>query len=269
MTGDDCKILNVLADKCFPSDFKQSHHIHILVYSGSMQFSDGKNTFCSSKDDFVIWQMSNNICQIQYSEDFNADFLIVSPSFLQQFNPEMLWASKGFIFIRINPSFHLNKENKALIQKDFSLFKDRLNRNDNPFHTEVIGRILQIFLYDLWYIYRNSLSPAGTTDNYSRIFLNFINLAQTNCRRQRDVVFYADELNITPKYLSEVCRKISGLPASQWITYFSTFELISLLNDTEKTISEISDLMNFSALSFFSRYTKKVLGKTPTEYRQK
>lgn len=57
--------------------------------------------------------------------------------------------------------------------------------------------------------------------------------------------------------------------ASQWIQYYTAFELVSLLNDTSKTLTEVSDLMNFENISHFSRYVKKTLGKTPSAYRQK
>jgi hypothetical protein len=62
--------------------------------------------------------------------------------------------------------------------------------------------------------------------------------------------------------------EVTNLPASEWITYYAAFELVLLLNDTSKSLTEISDLMNFSNISYFSRYVKKVLGKSPSEYRQ-
>ena len=90
-----------------------------------------------------------------------------------------------------------------------------------------------------------------------------------HARREREVAFYADKLCITPKYLSQISRTITRLPASQWITYYATFELVTLLNDSSKTLTEIIDLMNFGTASFFSRYARKTLGKSPSEYRQK
>ena len=45
--------------------------------------------------------------------------------------------------------------------------------------------------------------------------------------------------------------------------------MVSLLNDTTKTLTEVSDLMHFENVSHFSRYVKKTLGKTPSAYRQK
>ena len=265
----DCQLLNTKRDGRWPSEFTSDYHVHILVRDGEMRFSDGKTEFLSQKDDLVIWQMSNTIQRVTYSDDFEADFLIASGDFLARFNPEMVWASKGFIFIRINPSFHLHKESLRLMNDDFSLFRQRLDMPESPFKEEVVGRVMQIFLYDLWAVYSSEMSQMETNDNAARIFLRFLSMVQQDCRQQRDVAFYADKLCITPKYLSQVSRSVSGLPASEWITYYATFELVSLLNDQSKTLTEVADMMRFESASHFSRYVKKLLGKSPSEYRQK
>lgn len=266
---DNCNLLNSLRDGRMPSEFIDSHHVHIVMRRGELRFSDGNKLFTARKDDLVIWQMSNTIQQVTYSDDFEADFLIASGEFLAHYNPEMVWASKGFIFIRINPSFHLHEQSLRLMNDDFSLFRKRLEMSENPFKEEVIGRVMQIFLYDLWTVYSSEMSQMETSDNAARIFLRFLSLVQKDCRQQRDVAYYADLLCITPKYLSQVSKSVSGLPASEWITFYATFELVSLLNDQSKTLTEVADLMNFETASHFSRYTKKLLGKSPSEYRQK
>lgn len=265
----NCRLMNTKRDGLWPSEFTDDYHVHILVRGGEMRFSDGKTEFLSQKDDLVIWQMSNAIQGVTYSDDFEADFLIASGDFLARFNPEMVWASKGFIFIRINPSFHLHEESLRLMNDDFSLFRQRLDMPESPFKEEVVGRVMQIFLYDLWTVYSSEMSQMETNDNAARIFLRFLGLAQQDCRQQRDVAYYAEKLCITPKYLSQVSRSVSGLPASEWITYYATFELVSLLNDQSKTLTEVADLMRFESASHFSRYVKKLLRKSPSEYRNK
>lgn len=262
-----CNLLNTAKDGRWPSEFTDDYHVHIIVRQGVMTFSDGKNSFTSRKNDLVIWQQTNTIQQVEYSDDFVADFLLASVPFLSAFNPEMVWASKGFIFIRINPSFHLDEESLRVMNADFELFRSRLTQPDSPFRLEIVGRIMQIFLYDLWTVYQHGLSQMETSDNTARIFLRFLGLAQQNARVQRDVAFYADKLCITPKYLSQVSRAMTGLPASQWIQFYATFELVTLLNDTTKTLTEVAYMMHFETISHFSRYTKKMLGKSPSEYR--
>ena len=141
----------------------------------------------------------------------------------------------------------------------------------NDYHVHILVRegVMQIFLYDLWTVYSSEMSQMETSDNSARIFLRFLSLVQKDCRQQRDVAYYADKLCITSKYLSQVSRSVSGLPASEWITYYATFEFVSLLNDQSKTLTEVADLMNFETTSHFSRYVKKLLGKSPSEYRNK
>lgn len=121
----------------------------MLVRQGEMRFPDGKRTYVSLADDLVIWQQSNTIQQVEYSENFEADFLLASSGFLQRYNPEMVWATRGFIFIRINPSFHLHEQSLRLMRDDFALFAARLSQPDSPFMEEVVGHVMQIFLYDL------------------------------------------------------------------------------------------------------------------------
>jgi len=262
-----CALLHTKDGGRMPSEFLGGYHVHVIVRRGTMSFSDGQRMFHSVADDLVIWQMSNPIQRVSYSDDFEADFLIVSGDFLSRFNPEMVWASKGFIFIRINPSFRLHSSSLRLIDADFSLFRSRLEQPASPFKEEVVGRVMQIFLYDLWTVYASELSQMAANDNAARIFLRFLSLVQKDCRRQRDVAYYADLLFITSKYLSQVSRTVSGLPASQWISFYTTFELVSLLNDQSKTLNEVAWQMNFETASHFSRYVKKLLGVSPSEYR--
>ena len=264
-----CNLISTSADGRMPTDFIADYHVHILVKRGTMTFSDGKNTFRSQKGDLAIWQMSNSIQRVTYSDDFEAEFLLASPTFLQHYNPEMIWASKGFIFIRINPSIPLDEEGLRLMEADFALFRTRLVLPESAFKREVLGRVMQIFLFDLWTVCQHGLSQMETSDFTASLFLRFLTLVQQNVLTEREVAWYADRLCITPKYLSQVCRTMTGLPASQWIQFYASFELVSLLNDTSKTLSEISDLMNFENISHFSRYVKKMLGKSPSEYRQK
>ena len=264
-----CNLINTKHVGRHVQEFVGKYHVHVLVRQGQMTFSDGKNSFTSRRDDLAIWQMSNTIQRVECSDDFEADVLLLSGEFLQQFNPEMVWASKGFVFIRINPTFHLDEEAKRLMDDDFELFRKRLLMEDSGFKREILGRVMQIFIYDLWTVCQHGLSQMDTSDNTARIFLRFLALAQQNARTEREVAFYADLLCITPKYLSQVSRTITGLPASGWIQFYASFELVSLLNDKTKTLTEVSDLMHFENVSHFSRYVKKTLGKTPSEYRNK
>nr|WP_303247166.1 helix-turn-helix domain-containing protein [Parabacteroides distasonis] len=96
----------------------------------------------------------------------------------------------------------------------------------------------------------------------------FINLLKAgDYRNHREVSYYASRLCITPKYLTEVCKKASGFTANYWIDRFTISRITHLLSDKNLTLKEISDNMNFSSLSFFNRYVQRLLKVSPSEYR--
>jgi AraC family transcriptional activator of pobA len=269
--------MNILPFKYFASagpsakieQYHADYHIHILVEDGTMTFSDGKNEFRSGKNDVVIWQKSNSIQNVRYSEDFKAEFFIASPTFVMSNNPVMTWATKGFVLIRMNPSMHLEGDNLETIRDDFSSIRKRFQSQQDMFKLDIIGKLFSIFLYDLWKTYNSQLCESDVDDNSAKIFLRFTAFVQRDCKSDRLVSHYADLLCITPKYLNQVCIKVTNTSASKWIAYYTNYELIRLLDNPDKTLADIAFEMNFSSGSFFTRYTKKHLGVTPSEYRRK
>lgn len=87
-------------------------------------------------------------------------------------------------------------------------------------------------------------------------------------RTHREVAYYASELCVVPKYLSELCIKFSGVPANYWIKRFTLQEIKKLLRDKSLTIVQIADMLNFSSPAYLNRYVHKNLGVSPTDYRR-
>lgn len=101
------------------------------------------------------------------------------------------------------------------------------------------------------------------------IFNQFLQLiGKQNQKRQR-VSFYADSLNITPKYLSMVCKKVSSKNPMRWITESVMEDCYMLLKDTDLSVKEISNRLGFPNSSFFGQYFREQAGMTPIEYRVK
>ena len=52
-----------------------------------------------------------------------------------------------------------------------------------------------------------------------------------------------------------------------WIEYYAVHEILLLLNDPALTLTEVTDRMHFPAPPMLTRYLKRTIGKTPSEYR--
>ena len=81
--------------------------------------------------------------------------------------------------------------------------------------------------------------------------------------------YYAQAMNITPKYLSTVCKKVSAKNPMRWITESVMEDCYMLLKDTDLSVKEISNRLGFPNSSFFGQYFREQTGVTPVEYRVK
>jgi len=88
-------------------------------------------------------------------------------------------------------------------------------------------------------------------------------------QKRQQVNYYAEKLCITPKYLSTVCRKVSGKSPIRWITDSVMEDSYQLLRNTDMTVKEISNKLGFPNSSFFGQYFREHAGTTPIEYRTK
>lgn len=98
------------------------------------------------------------------------------------------------------------------------------------------------------------------------VFRTFIDLLNEYSNSEREVQFYADKLDITPKYLSAVCVEYSSKNASSWIDEYVISRAKALMREQKYTIKEISEKLNFPSQSFFGRYFKRVTGMSPKRY---
>lgn len=101
-----------------------------------------------------------------------------------------------------------------------------------------------------------------------QIFDRFIEELRQHCTMERSVGFYAEQLCLTPKYLSQVVYAVSGRHAGEWIRDYVILEAKALLKSGQYTIQQVSDMLNFANQSFFGVYFKTAVGCSPTAYKE-
>ena len=103
-----------------------------------------------------------------------------------------------------------------------------------------------------------------SSDTY---FMNFAILLNKHCRQQHDVAFYANKLNITPKYLNEITRKKVNRTAKDIITKFVIAQLKRELMISSNSVQQIAYDFNFCDQSSLGKFFKKATGLSPVAFR--
>ncbi|WP_251623603.1 helix-turn-helix domain-containing protein [Odoribacter lunatus] len=201
------------------------------------------------------------------SKDFLADYFVCSE--------EMFWKTsfrfepQFFRFIKEHPCYTPPLEQvdvvKRLINSIAAIYEDRQNR----FRNQIAKKLMQIFLMDLydktcrWFSLENL---KGLTRRH-QLFQKFTTLVHTHITTSREVAFYAENLCISTKYLTDICRYITGMSAKKIIDDFSMLEIKFLLTNPELSIQDICDRLHFPDQSYLGRYFKRHEKISLTAYR--
>lgn len=103
----------------------------------------------------------------------------------------------------------------------------------------------------------------------SELYNQFISQVNNFCRTYSDVHFYADQLNVSSRYLAQVTRRISCKTPKAIIDEYIVKEIQRELSTTTHTVQEIANTFGFSSQAHLTKFFKKMRGLTPSEYRKK
>ena len=102
----------------------------------------------------------------------------------------------------------------------------------------------------------------------SELYNQFISQVNNFCRTYSDVHFYADQLNVSGRYLAQVTRRISGKTPKAIIDEYIVKEIERELSTTTHTVQEIANTFGFSSQAHLTKFFKKMRGVTPSAFRQ-
>lgn len=262
-------IVGEMAGKKDLSEDYQHFFTHILCRKGTAAFRIEKKSYAIERNDIVILLPYSDINDLKCSRDFKAACLFVSFDLMSKNNPDIGWGIKGFLFSKENPVVSLSDLDTKKCLNNFKLLQEKYENDEHRFRNEIVNLQLQMFVMEMWNIFSKEIERRTISNQKGSLFERFLQLVQQHCMEEREVEFYAGKLFITPKYLTEVCKKNSGKTALEWIHNYTTHRLIILLENKNLSFAQIADSLNFSSQSFFSRYVRKVLGVSPSDYRRR
>jgi len=170
--------------------------------------------------------------------------------------------------IRWQPIIRLSREQQSL-QREFILFLQKFYIQDRSLKK---GEVLQHLVFALI----TSLSEAYSSlakrrkSSQSRkheIIDNFYVLLSKYANHQRSAKFYADELYLSPQYLTTLLKSETGKSVIQWVDHVVVMHAKSLLKSSKLSIKEISNQLHFGDASLFCRYFKRSTGMSPKKFR--
>lgn len=264
----DVMLFDGLNDKIFSSEFLTAYCTHIICCEGRGQFQLGDKLHQIEKNDWVVWVPGTQASDLMFSPDFKASILLISREFLSEMRPDNKLSLEGYQYALRHPVIRLTDDQTRIFEWNQKALGNRVTDTDNVYYKNIITALAHTLIYDVFNVVTKEINKNQMSNEGAGLFERFLLLVQDNCFTQREVSFYGEKLHVTPKYLSVVCKKSSGKTASDWIDEYTMQHIRMLLKNDKLSIKDITNQMNFSTQSFFGRYVKRILGVSPSEYRQ-
>lgn len=150
----------------------------------------------------------------------------------------------------------------------YDTFKCISNETDNRYSQRIAHNLQQIIIYEFlaWLDHASHVDEVIVKTRISRsdaIFRNFISLLNANPQKSKNLSWYAEQLCISTKHLSTVCRKVSGRTCKTLIDEALKSDILDMLLHTDLAVKEVSARLGFVNPSFFGNYVKEHFGCTP------
>lgn len=200
---------------------------------------------------------------------------------------------KGYIFLFTSAFYHVNKadlyklfelpffytlgkDTPPLLLQDFAqrtllaeFFEKAISENEQDLAEK--DDAIRAFL-DLILIHCKRLYPEFLDEKMSKgklLVKRLKQLIEEKCQENFSVKEYAELLNVTPSYLSETVKSLTGRTSSDLINDRMILEIKRMLVHSDLTVSEIAFQLHFADQSYFSKYFKKLTQLSPLELRAK
>ena len=201
---------------------------------------------------------------IDLSDDFQATYIIMSDEFVSSLGIGNTFSLNNIV--ASSPKTVLQDRAKEALESYLSMCRNLIPIDNNPNRLEILQLLTKAFFLGLGYFLHGTSQQTNTRSE--ELTASFIKLVEMNYTEHRELVFYAEKLNLTTKHLSRVVKETSGKSAMEWIEKHVILDAISQLLSSNISIKEIAYNLNFPSQSCFGKYFNRVMGVSPTIYKE-
>lgn len=202
-------------------------------------------------DSLLIMTSRHVINEIELTPDFKAECVLVDTDMVNE-----------------NTIYHLTEEKHKSVSDVFNIIHN-IVRHQHINKVEMIQsmfNVLRLILEELPYEERSISHDFKHKKEVYEIFLHHL---YRNFRKERQIRFYASNMNVSTAYLSRLVKEISGSTINEHVTSLIYKEACNLLSHSDMSIGEIADALSFSDQSALTNFFKMRAGMTPLAYRNK
>lgn len=204
----------------------------------------------------------------QTANNFHAEILKYNPSLLREASLQL--EQTVYSSLRKDRCRQDTPVVTNIINGMFGLLKVYFDQSECTCISQLVLCQLKAFFIGFHeYLQRNPQYRPDEVKSYRvrELFNRFMMLLEMDYKISRDVNYYAEKMNISSKYLTNIVNQVTGHTPKTIIDQYVILQLKLHLKRSTQSIKEMAWEFHFADVSFFCRYFKKHTGLTPQQIR--
>lgn len=245
--------------------FKNYRKNNIKYGRKIIDFQDG-SLICMTPNQVI--EMDNDI---EVSENMTGWGLFFHPDLTRATSLGDKMAAYNFFSYEMSEALHLSEKEKQILYDCILKIQAELQENIDVHSQTIIVSTVELLLNYCSRFYGRQFITRKSSNNFVIVqiekILNEYFKRDLNEKGIPTVKYLANQVHLSPSYLSDLLKKETGKNARDHIHFYLIEEAKNILLSTNKSVGEIAYLLGFEYPQYFNKLFKQKTGKTPIEFR--
>lgn len=216
----------------------------------------------------------NQMLSVGNEENYQASgwWLVFHSEFILNYPLAKAIKDYGFFSYSVNEALHLSEKEEQMLENIFKNIEHEYQTSIDQFSQDVMISHLDLLLnycnrfYNRQFLTRKTANTDLLTKMES-LLSDYFKGSQLIEKGLPSVQYFADKLNVSPNYLSDMLRTLTGQSTQQHIHNKLIEKAKETLSSTSLSVSEIAYQLGFEHPQSFSKLFKRKTNLTPLEFR--
>lgn len=247
--------------------FVSDKHLMLLVEAGCASILIDGELVQAEKDTLIFVRPQTDLWLLERSEDFCSFYAVFLLSLVHEATQRIEPAFFAILFQK--KIWPVVSEVRPCVEAFKTMFRYACADVNNPFRHDMVVSLISVFIRGLYGFLRKQYPSlqSGQSIRTNALFKKFLNLLEEYYTVDHSVQFYAEQMYISSKYLTQITRKVTDKTPKALIDFKLISESVRLLEKTDLSIQEISNKLGFPDQSYFGRFFRRYLHVSPAIFR--
>jgi len=220
----------------------------------------------------LVFTAPHQIIAIDAEAEFYGATLLIHPDFIRHYPLAKNIKQYGFFTYETNEALHLSEKERTTILEVLAHIDRELNNPIDDFSQDVIISYIEVLLnysnrfYKRQFITRKAINH-DLLSKMEQLLHDYFETENGLNKGLPTVEYLADQLHLSPRYLSDMLRSLTGQNAQQHIHEKLIEKAKEKLSITSLSVSEIAYVLGFEHPQSFSKLFKSKTSQSPLEFR--